>query len=72
MIDGLNMNDVISRIKYSGLSFTSRQLVYSKLINEVWNYKSYNLKECVGIDNAFDSVYLNSNGSMFDEDCVGC
>lgn len=72
MIDELDIKEVINRIRYSSLSFNSRQLIYSRLINEVWSFNSHELKNHVGIDDAFDSVYLNSNDFNDDEDSIGC
>ena len=72
MIDDLEISEVINRVRYSGLSFSSRQLIYSRLINEIWSFNSHELKYNVGIDDAFDSVYLNSNDINYDEDYSGC
>ena len=73
MLDGLEIDEIINRIKHSSLSYNSRQLIYSRLINEVWNYNFHELKRNVGIDDAFDSVYLSSSDFTDDsEDYVGC
>lgn len=73
MIDGLEIDEVIKRIKHSSLSYNSRQLIYSRLINEIWNYNSHELKDHIGIDDAFDSVYLSSSDFTDEnEDYVGC
>ena len=72
MIDELEIGEVINRVRYSGLPFNSRQLIYSRLINEIWSFNSHELKYNVGIDDAFDSVYLNSNDINYDEDYSGC
>lgn len=59
MIDGLEINEVIERIKHSSLTYSSRQIIYSRLINEVWGFDFHKLKYNIGIDDAFDSVYKN-------------
>lgn len=68
MIDGLEISEVINRIKHSSLSFNSRQLIYSRLINEVWHYNFHELKYNLGMDNAFDSVYINFSDIENDDD----
>lgn len=73
MIDDLEIVEVINRIKHSGLSFNSRQLIYSRLINEVWSFNFHELKSNIGIDNAFDSVYSNFNDFKDDDErYIGC
>lgn len=74
MIDGLEIDEVINRIKHSSLSFSSRQLIYSRLINEVWHHNFYELKYNLGMDDAFDSVYNNFSDIENDNDetNIGC
>ena len=73
MLDELEIDEVIRRIKFSSLSFSSRQLIYSRLINEVWSFNFHDLKSHVGIDDAFDIVYNKFQDIIQDdEDCSGC
>ena len=73
MLDELEIGEVIRRIRFSSLSFSSRQLIYSRLINEVWSFNFHDLKSHVGIDDAFDIVYNKFQDIIQeDEDCSGC
>lgn len=73
MVDKLEIDEVIRRIRFSSLSFSSRQIIYSRLINEVWGINFHDLKSHVGIDDAFDKVYIKfQNLNQDDEDYSGC
>ena len=73
MLDDLSIVEVIEKIKLSGLPFNSRQLIYSRLINEEWMFDFHELNEYVGIDDAFDSVYGNFKQNPYDDESyIGC
>ena len=73
MLDELEIGEVIRRIRFSSLSFSSRQLIYSRLINEAWSFNFNELKYHVGIDDAFDIVYSKFQDIVSDdEECSGC
>lgn len=73
MLENLSISEAIDKIKHSGLPFNSRQLIYSKLINEEWMFDYMELKEYIGIDDAFDLVYSYSKQNPYDDESfIGC
>lgn len=73
MAEDLEIGEVIERVKLSGLPFNSRQLIYSRLINELWFLDFKELTSSVGIDDAFDSVYKNLKCDPYDDESfIGC
>lgn len=73
MLENLSVTEAIERIRFSGLPFNSRQIIYSKLINEFWFFDKEDMDANIGIDDAFDSVYKNIKHNLFeDESYIGC
>lgn len=69
----VNIKETIDCIKHSGLSFNSRQIVYSKFIKEVWSNNS-NINQYTGIDSAFDGIVNNivDTHTIFEDEYMGC
>lgn len=69
----VNIKETIDCIKHSGLSFSSRQIVYSKFIKEVWSNDS-NINQYIGIDSAFDVIVKSiiDTNTIFEDEYMGC
>lgn len=65
---------IVQKISSSGLTHSSRQLIYCRLINEVWTCKYNGLRNALGIDVAFDEVYRRSilPTQYEDDSFIGC
>jgi hypothetical protein len=71
---GIDFVGIVQKISSSGLTYSSRQLIYCRLINEVWHCKYDGLMNALGIDTAFDEVYRRSIvPSQYEDDSfIGC
>lgn len=66
---------VVNNILKSGLPYSSRKLIYCKMILESMKYGYYKVGELKGIDIAFDDVYnkLTNEENISEEDEItGC
>lgn len=67
-----DFNIVIDNIFKSGLPYSSRKLIYCKMVMESIKSGYCDLEKLKGIDIAFDEVYNRLMGENTEDDSVGC
>jgi hypothetical protein len=65
---------VVNNIKKSGLPYSSRKLIYCKMIVESMRYGYCEIDKLLGIDIAFDDVYnrLTEDELSKEDEITGC
>lgn len=63
---------VIDNIFKSGLPYSSRKLVYNKMISECDKLDFKGVEKLLGVDIAFDDVYNNIHKEVEEDELTGC